>query len=110
MRIFKIVFFSVFLIYHLVVFYFAAYINDVFSFIIGNIDKLKYGAIFGLLLYVVNIALFVLEGKKGTQHIKNLEQDKTTLKAKMYDLEEEIKNLKHRPNPESEDTQVTSGD
>ncbi|MCX2746014.1 hypothetical protein OO013_19185 [Mangrovivirga sp. M17] len=103
MKKFTIGFFIVYLLFHIAVII-AATIATGDSFL--NLLKYDYlfkpGAYLGLVLFLVNIVLFLKFWQDQHKKISKLDKEKTELKAKMFDLAEESKQVKSQGNSDSD--------
>ncbi len=89
MRIQVIIFYLVYFIFHLALLFVTFNPNFSFSFLLNVIDYLKYFAGFGLILFIVNgviLGSLILKRRK-LDKVSNKEV--SSLKAKMYDMEQE---------------------
>lgn len=94
MKTFRIVFYIVYFVFHLVLFITAVlaansikFLMDVFKYI----DFLKYGALFGLILLLIDIIHLTFTARSYKSKIELLENEKNALKARLWDIEEQRK-------------------
>lgn len=91
MKNFKIALLVALLFYHLVTVYITLYLeNHVFE-LLKYLDYLGYGAILGLLIFLGYLSINYLNIRGLKKEIAAVESDKTALKAKIYDRQEEEK-------------------
>ncbi|NMM50354.1 hypothetical protein [Marinigracilibium pacificum] len=103
MKKFTIGFFIVYLLFHIVVIIAASLATgDSFLNLLKFDAFFKPGAYLGLILFFVNIFLFFRIWKDQHKQISLLDKEKTELKAKMFDLAEENKQVKNQGNKDSE--------
>jgi len=81
------------LVYHLVTVYITLYLEKHVFELLKYLDYLGYGAILGLLLFLGYLLLNYLNIRGLKKEIATGEQDKTALKAKIYDQQEEEKRV-----------------
>ncbi len=96
LRTFKIVFYSIFGIYHLAILIASLIINE--EWVISNLNrvfdlltylnKLKYIGMFGILLFLVDFIIGFVVASPYKKKSKKLEAEITQLKAKLYDKKE----------------------
>lgn len=89
----RLIFYAVFAVFHLVSFVFTILIQD-FSFltrIYGYIPSFKYFAFFGLVLVAVDIIWTLTSNRNLGKEKSVLQNELNTLKAKLFDLQEELK-------------------
>jgi hypothetical protein len=93
----RIIFYAVFALFHLFIFIFSLYMDsqkDNIQFLLSMQKKiwmLKYGSFIGLILLVVDV-IWLMRGEK--QHERQRlqhESEMTSLKAKLFDLQEAAK-------------------
>lgn len=93
----KLIFYAVFAAFHLFLVFFSIYVesnkND-FSFLtmmLKYISILKYGAILGLILLVVDVIWSRSSAREHSREKDALTHELNTLKAKLFDLQEASK-------------------
>lgn len=99
----RLIFYSVIGVLHLLVFLFTLYMDnqkDNLQFLV-NLQKviwlMKYAIFILLVLFVTNFILHMRDNKRHTRENVQLIQELKTLKAKLYDLQENRKTSE--PNP-----------
>lgn len=103
----RLIFYSVFGMLHLFIFFFSLYMDsqkENFQFLIqmqGRIWMLKYGSLILLVLFAMNIILHYRDNRRNEQEKKELNTELNNLKAKLYDLQETVKNSASGVNPSS---------
>lgn len=91
MKRFRIIFFSVFFLYHLSVLIMVFFINknaEDIGFLLQLHDKISllfYGAFIGLILYFAMVGLFYLQQMRFDKIMANKNKNINELKAKLYD-------------------------
>lgn len=104
----RVIFFLIFGAFHLFVFFFSLYVDsqkDNLQFLLtlqSKIWMLKYGSFLGLMLLGVNI---IWDWRKEIKHRKetdHLNNELNSIKAKLFDLQEEEKKVKLRQSQESQ--------
>ena len=99
----RLIFYAVFGLFHLFLLTFSIYVDAMkedFSFLtklLKWISITKYGAMFGLLLLVADIAWVVMTNKKTEFEKNTLNNELTQLKAKLFDLQEAAKKAELPP-------------
>jgi hypothetical protein len=99
----RLIFYSVFGALHVFIFLFSLYMDsqkENFQFLFqlqGKIWMLKYGSFILLILMAVNVILHYRDNRRNLREKDQLNQELNLLKAKLYDLQEE---LKAKPVPE----------
>ena len=90
----RIIFYAVFALFHLFIFFFSLYMDsqkDNIQFLLSMQKKiwmLKYGSFIGLILLVVDV-IWLMRGEKEHQRQRlQHESEMTSLKAKLFDLQE----------------------
>lgn len=89
----QIIFFSIFLIYHLAVLIMVFFINknaEDIGFLLALHDRIAlmfYGATLGLVLYFISLGLYYLQKMRFDGIINSKEGEIIKLKAEIYDLE-----------------------
>lgn len=98
MKLFKIIFFALFFLFHAGAVAVTVNLDQTWSFLIDNMENMKYAAMFGMLLYLVNLSVLYLEIRKQQGMVRKAERERDQLKVKMYDMsqegEENEKNIK----------------
>lgn len=103
----RIIFFTIFGVYHLVILIFTSYIDaqkqdlGVLTRMYGILHLFKYGAILGLLLFVTDFLWTWRAARANLKEQETFNFEVNNLKAKVYDLQEAAK-PQPAPNPESE--------
>lgn len=88
------IFFAIFGAYHLIILFFVIYIDSnkedfgILSQLYSKISLMKYGAVLGILLFVIDLIWWWLEGRTVKQEQETLRHENNTLKAKVYDLQQ----------------------
>lgn len=102
----RVIFYIIFAGFHLFVFFFSLYVDskkENVKFLLNlqtKIWMLKYGSFLGVFLLIVNI---VWDWRKTRIHKKetdHLNHEVNSLKAKLFDLQEESRKTDFRPSPE----------
>lgn len=86
----RIIFYLVFLAFHVAAFIFTLYIQD-FSFLTKIFDYIKFFkfiTFFGIILMVTDIAWTWISNRDGRKENAALKHELNTLKAKLFDLQE----------------------
>jgi hypothetical protein len=65
----------------------------------GKIWMLKYGSFILLILMAVNVILHYRDNRRNLREKEQLNQELNTLKARLYDLQEELKAKPVQENP-----------
>jgi hypothetical protein len=93
----RIIFYSLFAFFHLFIFFFSLYMDsqkDNIQFLLSMQKKiwmLKYGSFIGIVLLIVDI-IWLYRGEREHLRAKSqLESEMTSLKAKLFDLQEAAK-------------------
>jgi ABC-type transport system involved in cytochrome bd biosynthesis fused ATPase/permease subunit len=95
----RVIFFTIFGVYHLIIFIFTSYIDvqkqdlGVLTRMYGALLLFKYGAILGLLLFVTDFIWSWRFTKSVEKEQEALKFEINNLKAKVYDLQEASKPL-----------------
>ncbi len=103
----RLIFYSVFGLFHIGLLIFTTYVDtqkDDFAFLsklLSWIPLTKYLAIFGLLLFLTDVAWSYWVNKKHEQEKTSLHDELTTLKAKLFDFQEDAKKV--TPPPQSKE-------
>ncbi len=101
----RLIFYSVFGALHLFIFFFSLYMDsqrENFQFLIqmqGRIWMLKYGSLMLLILFSLNLLLHFRDNRRNEQEKKQLRTEVNNLKAKLYDLEQQVKENKGNDTP-----------
>jgi hypothetical protein len=101
----RLIFYSVFGALHLFIFLFSVYMDNqkenlAFLFQLqGKIWMLKYGSFILLILMAVNVILHYRDNRRNLREKEQLNQELNTLKARLYDLQEELKAKPVQENP-----------
>ena len=103
----RLIFYTAFALFHLFLVIFTFYVdankND-FSFLtkmLGWISVFKWGAVLGLLFLIVDLVWSLRAGSAAGKENAALQHQVDTLKAKMFDLQEEAKNVRPPQPPTS---------
>ena len=102
----RLIFYAVFGVFHLFLLVFSIYVDaqkEDFSFLtklLSWISVTKYGAMFGLLLLLIDIGWTYTLNKKNDFEKTSLTNELTTLKAKLFDLQEGAKKAAEPPQHE----------
>jgi len=103
----RVIFFAIFGVYHLIIFAFTSYIDaqkqdlGVLTRMYGSLHLFKYGAILGVLLFVIDFIWSWRFSKSSEKEQEELKFEINNLKAKVYDLQEAAK-PQPEPDPEEE--------
>lgn len=95
----RLIFYAVFAIFHIFLLVFSIYVDtqkEDFAFLsklLSWISITKYGAMFGLILLAVDVAWSFTLNKKTEFEKNSLTNELTTLKAKLFDLQEAAKKV-----------------
>ncbi|MBN8577465.1 MAG: hypothetical protein J0L66_11020 [Cytophagales bacterium] len=90
------IFFAIFGFYHVFILLFVLYVesrkelSDLLS-LYGNLKLFKYGALLGIILFVIDVVWNFLENRSVKKEFENLRHENNTLKAKVYDLQQPAK-------------------
>lgn len=93
----RLIFFSIFGIYHLLLFIFTAYIDSqksdlsVLLKVSSFISLFKWGALLGLLMLIGDVIWWWLESRSSDKEREASRLENNTLKAKVYDYQESSK-------------------
>ena len=93
----RIIFYAVFALFHLFIFLFSLYMDsqkDNIQFLLSlqkKIWMLKYGSFIGLILLVVDFVWLMRSEKESERRRLQHEAEMTSLKAKLFDLQEDAK-------------------
>ncbi len=91
------IFFYIFGVYHLFILFFVIYVESqkedlsVLYGLYSKISMLKYGAVLGIILFVVDFAWSWFESRNNRKEHDTLLHENNTLKAKVYDFQEAAK-------------------
>lgn len=89
----KLFFLAALFVYHLVTVYVTLYLEKHVFELLKYLDYLAYGSFAGLLLFLGYLFINYLNIKGLKTELAASEQDKTVLKSKIYDQEEEEKRI-----------------
>jgi hypothetical protein len=95
------IFFSIFGAYHASAFLFTWYVDTQqkdFGFLTSMLSKLslfKYGALLGVILFAIDFGWTYLDKKNSAHEAEEAAHENNLLKAKMYDLQGNSKEVKH---------------
>jgi len=101
----RLILYVVFGLFHLGLLIFTTYVDaqkEDFAFLtqlLSWISVTKYLAIFGLLLFLTDVAWAYWINKKTEEEKTSLRNELTTLKAKLFDLQEAAKKVTPPPSP-----------
>lgn len=101
----RLIFYVVFGLFHTGLLIFSFYVDarkEDFAFLtqlLSWISITKYLAMFGLLLLIIDVAWSFWLNKKNEHEKNTLNNELTALKAKLFDLQEEIKRISQLPPP-----------
>lgn len=93
----RIIFYAVFALFHLFIFFFSLYMDsqkDNIQFLLSlqkKIWMLKYGSFIGLILLLADIIWLMRSDKEHQRKHLQHESEMTSLKAKLFDLQEDAK-------------------
>ncbi|MGE0772618.1 MAG: hypothetical protein AB7K37_12955 [Cyclobacteriaceae bacterium] len=96
----RIIFFSIFGAYHLILLLFTVYIDreqadfGLLSRMLYNISLFKYGAFVGFILFVIDFVWTWREKRSLEKDVETARSEVNTLKAKVYDFQEADKKRK----------------
>jgi cell shape-determining protein MreC len=99
----RLIFYAIFGAFHLILTIFSFYVDSQksdFAFLtrmLGWISTLKWGAFLGLLLFITDIVWTMMERKELAKENTALNQEMNTLKAKLFDLQEDAKKRSQIP-------------
>lgn len=102
----RVIFYIVFAGFHLFLFFFSLYVDsqkDNVQFLIdlqSKIWMLKYGSFLGLFLLITNIIWDLRKTKLHKKETDHLNHELNSLKAKLFDMQEEGRKTELRPSPE----------
>ncbi|MBL7863167.1 MAG: hypothetical protein JNJ65_18550 [Cyclobacteriaceae bacterium] len=88
------IFFAIFGVYHLIILIFVIYIESnkedfgILSQLYSRISLMKYGAVLGIILFLVDFVWSWLDNKNSQKEHDTLRHENNTLKAKVYDLQQ----------------------
>jgi prolipoprotein diacylglyceryltransferase len=91
------IFFYIFGVYHLFILFFVIYIESqkedlsVLYGLYSKISLLKYGAVLGIMLFIIDFAWTWYESRNARKEHDILRHENNTLKAKVYDFQEAAK-------------------
>jgi len=91
------IFFGIFGVYHFAILMFVIYIESnkedfgLLSQLYGKLSLLKYGAVLGIVLFIVDLIWNFLETRNAQKAHETLRLENNTLKAKVYDFQESTK-------------------
>lgn len=100
----RLIFYAFFGIFHLFILFFSLYVDgqkDNFQFLISLQQKIwmiKYGSFIGLILLVIDFVWLMRGEHHHDIERKKLEHEINTLKAKLFDLQEDAKRAQNFPN------------
>ena len=101
----RLLFYAIFGAFHLIMTIFAFYVdskrND-FAFLgemLSWIPWLKWGTVIGLILLITDVVWDAMDTKELRKENSTLHQEMNTLKAKLFDLQEDAKRISQSPNP-----------
>lgn len=103
----RVIFFTIFGVYHLIILVFTSYIDaqkqdlGVLTSMYGWLHLFKYGAILGLVLFAIDFIWSWRLTKSSEKEQESLTFEINNLKAKVYDLQEANK-PQPEPDPEAE--------
>ncbi len=104
----RLIFYVVFGVFHLFLLFFTFYVegnkNDfgLLTQILKWMSWMKYGAMFGLVLLIADVAWVMIANSENNREKDALHDEINTLKAKLFDLQEHAKREIEKPvNPES---------
>lgn len=95
----KFIFYLIFFIFHLGLFIFTLVVDhnrNNFDFLFAiqrHIPNMKYFALFGVLLFLIDFIIANLAIRKHNQELEHWKNKHNELKAKMYDMQEESKSV-----------------
>lgn len=95
----RVIFFTILGVYHAFVLAFTIYMdtqqeNSRFLFaMLRNFPLFKYAAGFGLLLFVIDWIWSWIANRSHKKEMEELGKEKNALKARVYDMQEEVKEL-----------------
>ncbi len=99
----RLIFYAIFAAFHLILLVFTLYVEanrDDFG-LLGQILKwmswLKYGAMLGLVLLIVDVAWVMISNSENDREKEALHDEINTLKAKLFDLQEASKQPVEKP-------------
>ena len=104
----RVIFFTIFGVYHVLILIFTSYIDaqkqdfGVLSRMYGFLHLFKYGAILGIILFVIDFVWSWRLNKSAEKNEETLSFEINNLKAKVYDLQESSKVPTVDPGAESE--------
>jgi len=93
----RLIFFSIFGFYHLLLFIFTAYIDSqkgdlgVLLKVSSYISLFKWGALLGLILLIADATWWWMESRSADKDREAARLENNTLKAKVYDFQESAK-------------------
>lgn len=90
----RLIFLSVFGAYHLLSLIFTLYIDGDTSVLFSLVSKIswfKYGALFGLTLFIIEVIWTWRDTKAGVKEKEAMRHENNVLKAKVYDMTEASK-------------------
>jgi hypothetical protein len=96
----RILFFTIFGTYHLMIFLFTLYMDaqkqdfGLLSKMLYNISLFKYGALLGIVLFAIDFVWAWRDRKFGQKEVDASRHEINVLKAKVYDLQESEKKLR----------------
>lgn len=96
MKKFQIIFFSVYGVFHLGLVAMTFYIHNLFSDnnltellkMAKRVPTMRWLALGGLVIFGLNVLMFVIQKQRYESKIKELENEKNRYKAKMFDMQE----------------------
>jgi len=99
----KFIFFTSFFVFNLLLFLFALYVDanrlniDVLFALQGQIPYMKYVAALGVGLSIIAFGISFFVNQRHKEEIEKLKSEQRDYKARLYDMQEELKKLR---NPE----------
>jgi len=85
MRKFRKILYVVYFVFHLILLGSIIYVKNQFAALFADFSFVLYIAIFGIVLFFVDLAFDLLIVKNYESKIKHLESEKNEVKAKLYD-------------------------
>ena len=93
----KVIFYSAFFVFNLLLFLFTLYVDanrsnfDVLFALQSRISQMKYFASLGLILSIVAFAISLYSNMKYKKELEKLQSQQNEYKAKLFDLQKEMK-------------------
>ena len=93
----KSIFYFIYFLFHFGLLITAIYTNyrsEDFEFLLwlrDRMDWMIYAAVFGLILFIINIVMVTMANRHTKKEIERLEREANSFKAKMFDLQEATK-------------------